>query len=70
MTRLRWRKALQVLRAWLGADMEVTAAPRKLGGRYLTEWLMKSGCAARRFRRGSPRSAPSGTGFSPVASAR
>jgi site-specific recombinase XerD len=44
------RKALQVLRAWLGADMEVTAVPRKLGGRYPTESLLKSVCAAKRIQ--------------------
>lgn len=41
------RKALQALRDWLGADLEVTAVNRKLAGRYLTESLMKRGRAAK-----------------------
>jgi hypothetical protein len=31
------RKALEALREWLGADLEVTAVTRKLAGRYLTD---------------------------------
>lgn len=41
------RKALQALRDWLGADLEVTAVTRKVAGKYLTESLMKRGRAAK-----------------------
>lgn len=41
------KKALQALRDWLGADLEVTAVTRKVAGRYLTESLMKKGRAAK-----------------------
>jgi integrase len=41
------KKALQALRDWLGADLEVTAVTRKVAGRYLTEFLMKKGRAAK-----------------------